>query len=616
MRSRLILLSCVAAAFVSCGHDFDNSNNMAALEKQNAQKALGVTIDDNQDWMMTSNGVVTISNLPSDIKTDSIFVYDADPFADSTATILYARAYEGQTISLELPSYLKMLYVACKTANGSMRSRSVVPGGSVDFTAPLFSSVGRRAQTRTEETLPTASELTWQPTLNATLFANQGWADEYAIIDGGGESVSFTHDEFEHANNSFTNFFHEGDWNNRILYTYDEIRNCMFMTIGEGGGSVTLTPVHKQSAQGQMFGYYYFEKGDERNVKTVKKYVFSDKIYKVENKQDGCVQSTYKLIYYDKDGNPSYTFPEGTEIGLFGHITDIKKDLLVDFYADGELNYDISDYLYNQGIIRDGNIKQGRSEWKTLNHVAYVNRNGVNYVGFEDYIDFDLNDLVLMIDGNIEPLPDTPARDFSQGTDDKKQWHIFTFAYEDTKNGDYDLNDVVMQVWLQQEYVWGVGNRPCFKVRLVAVGAKDPLTIHYRDAATGEVHNLFDGKEVHEVMGVDGDSFVNTETINVTKLPECSIFRESDYYGLEKVTISRADFYIKNLRTGVEIHTPASQNLIGRAPMAICVPKEWKWSKERVSIVNSYKAFGAYASDMNVNRDWYLYPEEGKVIGF
>jgi len=28
MRSRLILLSCVAAAFVSCGHDFDNSNNM------------------------------------------------------------------------------------------------------------------------------------------------------------------------------------------------------------------------------------------------------------------------------------------------------------------------------------------------------------------------------------------------------------------------------------------------------------------------------------------------------------------------------------------------------------------------------------------------------------
>jgi LruC domain-containing protein len=50
--------------------------------------------------------------------------------------------------------------------------------------------------------------------------------------------------------------------------------------------------------------------------------------------------------------------------------------------------------------------------------------------------------------------------------------------------------------------------------------------------------------------------------------------------------------------------------------MAICVPKEWKWSKERVSIVNSYKAFGAYASDMNVNRDWYLYPEEGKVIGF
>ena len=613
MRKRLGLLICVAAAFISCGHDLDSLNESAKLEK--AQSALGVKIDGKQDWMMTSNGTVTISNFPNDIKTDSVFVYDADPFADSTATILYARANEGKSISFELPSYLNKVFVACKTSNGSMRSRSVIPGGSVDFSTPLF-NVSQKAQTRVAGNLPSASELSWQPTLNKTLFASQGWADEFAIIDGGGESVSFTYDEFEHANHSFTNFFHEGHYNNRILYTYDEVRNCMFMTIGKGGGSVTLTPVHKQSDQGQMFGYYYFDKGDERNVKTVKKYVFSDKIYKVENKKDGSTQSTYKLIYYDKNGNPSYTFPEGTEIGLFCHITDIKKDLLVDFYAEGELNYDVSDYLYNQGIITNNNIKQGRSEWKTLNHVAYTNRNGVNYVGFEDYIDFDLNDLVLMIDGNIEPLPETPARDFIQGTDDKQQWHIFTFAYEDTQNGDYDLNDVVMQVWLQQQYVWGVGNRPCFKVRLVAVGAKDPLTIHYRDAATGEVHNLFDGKEVHEVMGVEEGSFVNTETINVTKLPECSIFRESDYYGIEKVTISRADFYIKNLNTGDEIHTPASQNLIGHAPMAICVPKEWRWSKERVSIINSYKDFGDYASDMNVNRDWYLNPNEGNVIGF
>ena len=613
MRSRLVLLGCVVAAFVSCGHDLENLNESAKLEK--AQNTLGLKIDGNQDWIMTSNGKVTISNFPTDVKTDSVFVYDADPFADSTATILYARANEGKSISFELPSYLNKVFVACKTSNGSMRSRSVIHGGSVDFSTPLF-NVSQKAQTRVAGNLPSASELSWQPTLNKTLFASQGWADEFAIIDGGGESVSFTYDEFEHANHSFTNFFHEGHYNNRILYTYDEVRNCMFMTIGKGGGSVTLTPVHKQSAQGQMFGYYYFEKGDERNVKTVKKYVFSDKIYKIENKANGCEQSTYKLIYYDKNGNPSYTFPEGTEIGLFGHITDIKKDLLVDFYADGELNYDVSDYLYNQGIITDRNIKQGRSEWKTLNHVVYVNRNGVNYVGFEDYIDFDLNDLVLMIDGNIEPLPDTPARDFIQNTDDKNQWHVFTFAYEDTENGDFDLNDVVMQVWLQQQYVWGLGNRPCLKARLVAVGAMDPLTIHYRDAATGEVHNLFDGKEVHEVMGVEEGSFVNTETMNVTKRPECSIFRESDYYGIEKVSISRADFYIKNLRTGVEIHTPASQGLIGHAPMAICIPKEWKWSNERVSVVDSYREFGAYASDMNVNRDWYLHPTEGKVIGF
>ena len=73
MRSRLILLNCAVAAFVSCSHDFDNSDAIATLEKEQAQKALGVNIDNNQDWMMTSNGIVTISNFPSDIKTVSLF---------------------------------------------------------------------------------------------------------------------------------------------------------------------------------------------------------------------------------------------------------------------------------------------------------------------------------------------------------------------------------------------------------------------------------------------------------------------------------------------------------------------------------------------------------------
>ncbi len=612
---KLFLSICVMALFYSCHNMSSDLYDENSASLNSAEQKLGLCFDRNHDWTMSSTGSVMISAYPQDITTDSIFIYDADPFADSTAAVLYASANESNIISYELPSYLQKVFVACKESNGLMRSRQVESdGGTVDFTKSLYQvSYTQNARTRS---LSRSSDLEWQPTLNAKLLGDKGWNDTYALIDRGSESRTFTYDEFDHFNKSFTNFFKEGHYNNRILYTYENLRTYTHMTVGNGGGEITLTAVHKQSNVGQMFGYYYFEKGEDRNIKTVKKYVFSDKIYKVENKANGCTQNSYRLIYFDQNGNASYTFPEGTVVGLFTHVTDLIRGEYVDFYAEGEMNYDISEYLNQNGYINDWNIKQGRTEWKTLNHVVYANRNGIGYVGFEDYTDFDLNDLVLMIEGNVESLPDTPARDFSQGTDDSKQWHTFTFAFEDTKGGDYDLNDVVLQVWLQQRYIWGVGNRPCLNAKLVAVGAADPIHVYYRDEATGEVTALFDGMEVHDALGISLGEFANTETLNVNNAPVSWVFRPSDYYGLEKVVISKQDFYIVNENTGDEIHTPASQQLVGTAPYALCIPIAWSWPKETVSVTRAFGLFGSYASNHDVNVDWYLYPNSGSCIDF
>ena len=51
----------------------------------------------------------------------------------------------------------------------------------------------------------------------------------------------------------------------------------------------------------------------------------------------------------------------------------------------------------------------------------------------------------------------------------------------------------------------------------------------------------------------------------------------------------------------------------GEPPYAIIVPGDFDYPVERVSIINAYKKFINWAQDMNTDKDWYTYPEEGKV---
>jgi hypothetical protein len=437
--------------------------------------------------------------------------------------------------------------------------------------------------------------------VNATLFADKGWNDEIAQVPADGYPVQFTN--FTEYTATFQAILPENQRNNRKVAAYDNILQCYRAIVSDDEGEVTIIPVHKESVNSQCIGYYYFLPGENHDIKTVKKYVFPA-FSAINDDVDECSQTALRLIYFDEQGNASYQFPKGTVIGFFLHVDQTKYNATLrskigngthmDWYAEGEHNVALSEKLKEWELYNKNNSEDG---WQEISHVTMFERNGEAFVGMEDWIqDFDYNDIIFMIRGSIEQLP-------SSNVEVPTNSHIYTYAFEDTKDGDYDLNDVVLQV----KRIWGTHQQ---EVKLVAVGAWDRLKVCYRNES-GEEISLFKGREVHELLGVGEQEFVNTERIDV---PENQLPTDRITFDYNKFLYTKADFYIKNETTGAEIHIPTALGVLGSNPYGVCIPNAWAWPKERISVKEAYPLFKGFAENQNVNTDWYTEFETGKVV--
>lgn len=177
---------------------------------------------------------------------------------------------------------------------------------------------------------------------------------------------------------------------------------------------------------------------------------------------------------------------------------------------------------------------------------------------------------------------------------------IYTYAFEDTYMGDYDLNDVVLKVWEESGKL---------KIQLCASGASKSLYVYYNDSP------LFQGAEVHSLLGAPAGKFVNTGvtdgekfysgTPDTTKIDKPAGF---DY--------ATAGF---NIRWGNKTEaesiklTTRSDSPIGEAPYAVCIPADWEWPLEWVKVSDAYTGFSSYAADPSSNEEWYKSPTEGKT---
>lgn len=194
-------------------------------------------------------------------------------------------------------------------------------------------------------------------------------------------------------------------------------------------------------------------------------------------------------------------------------------------------------------------------------------------------------------DGNKpnDYVPPTPA-------------NTITYAFEDLNKevGDYDMNDVVLKC------TGPVDGK--ITIKLVAVGAQKNLFVYFKNKQNNQQIALFDGKEAHAALGVAEGTITNTGIGDAVSTVEQTISVESDF-----LFTTHGDIYIVD-EQGRESHIPNFDATFvnGLPPYGICVPCDWKYPQEYVSVIKAYPSFEDWAGDVN-EQDWYTKADESKI---
>lgn len=200
---------------------------------------------------------------------------------------------------------------------------------------------------------------------------------------------------------------------------------------------VSVRFIGGNSSAASIFGYYCYKDGASvKEIKAAKKYIVFPNTHTagyygkpIGLKGGECV----KLHYIDENGVDKGTvFPNGVRIGWF---------------------------LLNNAFVKEGKTDKICYSTTALNgdgrtHTAAFRINDFVVLSFEDYTDYDYNDVQFNVWSNpIEAIvPDVPPVTPDPGTDDDRSVaYRMTYkgilAFEDNwpNKGDYDLNDVIVK---------------------------------------------------------------------------------------------------------------------------------------------------------------------------
>jgi hypothetical protein len=186
----------------------------------------------------------------------------------------------------------------------------------------------------------------------------------------------------------------------------------------------------------------------------------------------------------------------------------VNKNILVtpEYYSNGDLNQQIHNTNYSYGLF-DATAENGLywpckgiTELSTP-HTAVFTINGKNYIGFEDWVDFDFNDMIIEVTNTESEESHEIPVDVPDETAE-----IVVIAEDltiDDAIPDFDFNDVVFKV------IWNK-TQDKVEVELLAAGGTLPLYI----GGTGTEGVFSDGKEVHaEFARVNPDKVITTGTM-------------------------------------------------------------------------------------------------------
>lgn len=210
-------------------------------------------------------------------------------------------------------------------------------------------------------------------------------------------------------------------------------------------------------------------------------------------------------------------------------------------------------------------------------------------------------------DANFAPIKtgECSATWEEDGTEKEEVYPIYSYAFEDTRMGDYDMNDVVLKA---QETKDGKIN-----LKVVACGATLNLNIrlypaqgtraanevaHYEGTPTNLSYN--GQEEVHAMLGAEEGAMINTGS-TASARPITIQINKGNY------DPAHLPLAIYSAAQG-EIRLAGS----GQAPLGVIIPKDWSWPTERVCITRAYNetspvdnSFTTFAGSAGAAESWY-----------
>jgi len=586
--------------------------------KSHAEEILGFTIPDNQDWNSTTSGSVTI-NVTSAVTKVSVMALVAQTDEEGETYNSMTKLNEAETnnqssvtLNYDVPKKNEGLYVAFYTDKSCYYKK--VEGNSVSFDqAPART----RAMTRT---ISAPSGTFKIADIKSSFAAERGWIPDeklYMLSDADYNSLQIAAEPYSDEYKTtvrdlvFAYLPNSKDLNNltKVMaagYTDD---NAYRITTGDDG-PIIISPIFKQDG-GSKYGnevynsdfYYYYFNPDEMPSSAEEQVAFLQSLPKYKlipfiihfgaSNDDNIIDKRYSYcaLYFGDEKTPSigtegtFKFPKGYKIGFMvraktDHKENGKPRKQGELYFDGRLNVDINGYSETnfKTTVNKFNLplNSPRATWLKVNDRVLM--------CWESGTDTDFNDILLEVEGSVEPIYTT--HEF--------EYNTYTFCFEDTEKGDYDLNDVVIKAKRI--------NKTTVEYSIVACGAYDKLLIKNVNAGI-----INDNVEIHSLFEVGEKQFVNTES-GAEKHPAITA----------KKTVSESfsfldeenQPYIYDASTNITVKLSAK----GQDPHGIMIPFDFKYPAERVCIIDAYKDFNKWGANPILSTNWYTKPVSGKVF--
>ena len=597
----------------------DQSKDQVA---DNVKNVFGVTFDPNQDWCTTTSGTVAIKGIPDGATSVQLFALiskevkndDNQTETETSLLKLNEATNVGSTVNLvyDAPKDHQAIYAAA-VVNG-YRMMKQVKNGVADFSGKNRAAVRRRAAVA-----PDYSSMTLFEDSTFESFASQrGWLPGQKLYGMSGAAYEAWKQAAEPYSAEYTQLFRDlifsyfkngRQYNNLPLVMESKLVNDKVYPVTTGAEPIIISPVYK-SDKAQTYGneiynsdlyYYYFKeealtdyiaknpgKTEADFLNALPKYKAIPFNQHFGSDEDDVIDKrfSYSLIYWG-DGEPDYNrvgqpFPAGYKIGFMVRAKTVYKESngqirkQGELYGDGRLNNEINNYskcnFTSSKLPTDG----PRACWLNVEDRLFL--------AFESGTDADFNDIIMEVEGGIDPISFIPEfeRDF------------YTFCFEDREIGDYDMNDVVIKATRI--------NQTTVEYSIVACGAYDQLQVRNVNGA-----KIKDDAEIHALFGVSANTFINTQK-GATAYEAVT----------DQVTVSK-DFSFLNAATQPYIHNVTMNKDVklsqkGEDPHGIMIPYDFRWPLEKVCIKDAYLRFNEWGQDSRINStDWYKYPVEGKV---